>query len=421
MRRRGAAAALVLAAIAGLASIPVVASARQLHDGRPAHRVRHGHQPRAVATTDADRDGLTDAWETRWAVTDPARADSDGNGVPDGAEDPDGDGLGNRGEQLVGTDPSDPDSDHDTIRDGKDDANANGHVDGREQDLRPIPVGTVPTLKQAFKDRPAGYDDGCHAGPYDTKVRHCVYGEKGATFTVGTFGDSHAEQWQPALDRLAHERHWRIVSVTKSGCPSVDVRFRERHFQGALSTCVAWRHAAEAWFRAHPPQLIILASAGTYPLIDGQDKPIPADQREQAWGEGLARTLDALPAASKVLVLGDTPHLHIDPVPCLKRERFMAPCETSRNRAILPGHDATERAAAEAAGASFGSPMPLVCPYDPCPLVVGRKLVWRNNGHLTATISRALAPGIGMLIDAALPTALAVKDDRASVALGRTR
>jgi hypothetical protein len=328
--------------------------------------------------------------------------DSNRNGLPDSAKDPDDDGLGNLGEQRVRTDPTDADTDGDGTLDGRDDADHDGMTDGREQDRRPLPADLRPSLRRAFADRPAGYHDGCHTGAYGRAVRHCVYGDPGATFTVAAFGDSHAQQWQPALDRLGRLRHWRVLSITKSGCPSVDVRFVERHFQGALESCGEWRRRAEAWLRAHPPRLIILASAGTYTLIDEQDEPIPLDARERAWSEGLARTIAALPSESRVLVLGDTPRLAIDPIPCLKRSRTISRCETPRSRTILDGHDATERTTAEAAGASFATPRPLVCPYDPCPLVIGRMLVWRNRGHLTATISRALARGIGRRIDGAL-------------------
>ena len=90
-------------------------------------------------------------------MTDPHRADSDGNGVPDGAEDPDGDGLGNRGEQHAGTDPLNADTDGDGLNDARDDANGNGKPDGLEQDRRRIPSGLTPSLSSAANDLPVSY------------------------------------------------------------------------------------------------------------------------------------------------------------------------------------------------------------------------------------------------------------------------
>jgi hypothetical protein len=37
-------------------------------------------------------------------------------------------------------------------------------------------------------------------------------------------------------------------------------------------------------------------------------------------------------------------------------------------------------------------PDDLVCSYDPCPVIVGDVLMWRDRSHLTATFARQLAP-----------------------------
>jgi len=60
--------------------------------------------------TDTDRDGLPNAWETEFAGTDPQKADSNGNGILDGDEDSDGDGLTHASELVGGTDPTRADS-----------------------------------------------------------------------------------------------------------------------------------------------------------------------------------------------------------------------------------------------------------------------------------------------------------------------
>lgn len=100
---------------------------------------------------DSDDDGLSDGEEVNNFGTDPLNFDSDGDGLPDGLEagradgiaDPDGPGP------LSGTDPSvflpdvdpgsttdltNPDSDGDGLPDGAEDANHNGRVDAGETD-----------------------------------------------------------------------------------------------------------------------------------------------------------------------------------------------------------------------------------------------------------------------------------------------
>ncbi len=66
---------------------------------------------------DTDGDGLSDGAERRFTGTDPTAADSDEDGTPDGAEDPDGDGLPHAEEVEAGTDPTAADIDGDDLSD----------------------------------------------------------------------------------------------------------------------------------------------------------------------------------------------------------------------------------------------------------------------------------------------------------------
>ncbi|MGA1821575.1 MAG: right-handed parallel beta-helix repeat-containing protein [Thermoplasmatota archaeon] len=74
---------------------------------------------------DANLNGLVDPGET-----DPMNPDTDGDGLIDGVEDSNGDGKVNEGE----TDPLNPDSDGDFLRDGDEDVNGNGRTDENETD-----------------------------------------------------------------------------------------------------------------------------------------------------------------------------------------------------------------------------------------------------------------------------------------------
>ncbi len=94
-----------------------------------------------VGDTDSDGDGLPDAVEPFFG-TDPAVADTDGNGVLDGDEDFDNDGLSNAAELAAGTDPFTADTDGDGLLDGAElqagtdplnpDTDGDGFSDGAE-------------------------------------------------------------------------------------------------------------------------------------------------------------------------------------------------------------------------------------------------------------------------------------------------
>ena len=357
----------------------------------------------SAASRDRDGDGLRDAWEQRWGVTSARDADSDGDGLLDAAEDPDGDRLSNLGEQRFRTSPSRADSDGDGLRDWREDSDRDGRTDGREQDHRAIPLGLRPSLAGAARDLAAAYGTGCHSGGHSRTIHPCVFGDPRGKVRITLFGDSHALQWLPALHRAAWSRHWRVTSITKSACPSVHVRYDDSGPAADRPSCDAWRSRAITWIRRHPQDLVIIANSRGYRVVDARGRRLAKPAAHDAWRKGLARTLDAMPDGVRLLVLGDAPNPGRPVASCLARHSAdMSACQRSRARSSGSLRDAAERAAAEANGAMFRSPAGVVCPYDPCPLVVGKVLLWRDRSHLTATFTRQLAPFIRRVVQAGL-------------------
>ena len=106
---------------------------------------------RVFSFADADGDGVPDDWEVALGLN-PARADTNNNGIPDGKEDFDGDGLGNAGEIILGLDPRVRDTDGNGINDNAEDADGDGLSNAAE-----IALGTDPTRADTDGD---GWPDG---------------------------------------------------------------------------------------------------------------------------------------------------------------------------------------------------------------------------------------------------------------------
>ncbi|MFA5772502.1 MAG: PKD domain-containing protein [Thermoplasmata archaeon] len=83
-----------------------------------------------VSLLDTDNDDIRDSIE-KATGTDPYNNDTDGDGLLDGIEDKNCDGIFQRGEE---TDPRNPDTDGDGFLDGQEDANHSGTVDPTETD-----------------------------------------------------------------------------------------------------------------------------------------------------------------------------------------------------------------------------------------------------------------------------------------------
>lgn len=356
-----------------------------------------------AAHADSDGDGLSDAHESRWGLTSPQAADSDGDGLTDAGEDLDGDGLGGLGEQRYGTDPGSSDSDGDGVPDGDDDADGDGRADGETQDRRALPRGLRPTLEMAWWDRPASYDDRCHNDAIDPELRVCSFAARDSDVRVALFGDSHALQWLPALVAAADEAGWKVETLTKAACPPAQVEFGRKEI-GAAASCRAWRRQALERLSEDPPEVLLLSGAGrVYNLLDATGERIPDDEVLTEWQRGLAATLRSLPGSTQTVVLADTPLMRRNPVSCLTADPGdLSACQTSRAEALGRSLDDAERAVAAEHGASFASLGELVCPYDPCPVVIGDVLLWRNADHITATFAASLAPAMQAIVAEAL-------------------
>ena len=256
----------------------------------------------------------------------------------------------------------------------------------------PVPADLVPSLVDARDDLPVIYADDCHVDIIDTvPPARCVYGDPDGVKTIVLFGDSHAAQWFPALERISKERHWRLLSMTKSGCTSVDVPVWVVQFDRPYEECTAWREAVIKAIERADPALVVISNAHNYSLaLDG--KPAWSTDHEDVWSAGLTRTIDRVSGvADAVLLIGDTPLMADDPPVCLsKRLDDASACATPIASAVRRIRLTEDQRVAAATGATFVDPTPWLCPSEPCPVVIGRFLVYRDRHHMTATFARAL-------------------------------
>jgi hypothetical protein len=245
-----------------------------------------------------------------------------------------------------------------------------------------VPVNLQPWLKAEADDNPALYADGCEVG-YTPSIPHpCLFGDASGPRVV-LFGDSHAAQWFPALNKIVATGAFRLETQTKSACPSADV---ELLWGGAeYARCDRWRDAVIAQLRADPPALVILSNYSAPAFADSTDE---AGQ----WQSGLERTIAQLSAFTQVAVIADTPDLKQDPAVCLSAHLNAASlCGRPSSVAL----DGSTRAAERLATASTGTPLidltEYLCTSQLCPVIIGSTLVYRDSHHLTATFSTTMA------------------------------
>ncbi|MFF7213704.1 acyltransferase family protein [Streptomyces sp. NPDC008238] len=251
-----------------------------------------------------------------------------------------------------------------------------------------LPANLRPGLARIKSSSSAVYRDGCHIGYESEATPRCVYGDRSAPKTVVLFGDSHAAQWFPALDRLARAHHWRLVSLTKASCKVADVT---TVYQGRpYTSCDRWRTRELARIRSLHPALVVAASS------DAADLAGPSGDPRARWTEGFERTYRELRASgAEVLAVEDTPWPDADAVECAGEHPLeLRRCASEIGRAVRdPDKKREITEAAAATGVTVLDPAPWLCGAGGvCPVVVDDTFVYRDDSHLSESYAEAIAP-----------------------------
>ncbi|MEU0192429.1 acyltransferase family protein [Streptomyces afghaniensis] len=252
-----------------------------------------------------------------------------------------------------------------------------------------LPSNLAPPLPKVKSSRSAVYRDGCHADHSTTRARPCVYGDRSSSRTIVLFGDSHAAQWFPALQRLANARGWKLVSLTKASCKVADVTIVSDH--KPYTACDTWRSDAIARIRTLRPDLVVVSSS------DAGDPARPAADPLHQWTTGFENTFrDLGTSGARVAALLDTPWPKGDPIDCAARNSVqLRSCAHHLPEAT---RDATRgaaiRTAASATATTVIDPTPWLCASRTgiCPVVVADTAVYRDDSHLSEAYAEALTP-----------------------------
>jgi hypothetical protein len=227
-------------------------------------------------------------------------------------------------------------------------------------------------LKQIVA-KPAVYGDGCHVNYGETESGDCTYGEIGSASKIVLYGDSHAAQWFPALEVLAREKGFELISLTKSACSAVDV---PRPDQGAYknSECEKWRENSIKRIQKIQPDAVITSSFQYFTAPRGYSS------RAQWWNEGQRRLLSDLQGSSRNLIyISDTPHPLRDIPNCLAT-KDLSSCNTTEKtpNVVIAGFKQID-------------PTSWLC-TDLCPAIKDGYVAYRDASHISVDAALGLKP-----------------------------
>ena len=231
----------------------------------------------------------------------------------------------------------------------------------------------------AIKAKPDVYMDGCHVNNGEVLSPECTYGDLSASKTIVLYGDSHAAQWFPALENLAKDKGFKLVSLTKSACPAPEVRKVQ---VGAYKNadCFKWRENSIKRIKQLRPDAVILSGYQHFQV------PSQYQSRSIWWAEGQRATFQHLQGLSpKLIYISDTPKPSRDIPNCLASNGGAKCNENEKSDPQISGNFIKV------------NPTPWLCTSN-CPAVVNGIVAYRDASHISVDISRALSPKLDTVL-----------------------
>ena len=257
-----------------------------------------------------------------------------------------------------------------------------------------------PAQRALAEARESRADHGCWGTTVEEIKQPCEFGDTKSSTTVVLFGDSHAEHWFGALDRVGKERGWKIVLMVKGGCPVADMPALMRR-QRYYHDCSRFREAMMQRILALKPSAAILSSWDHYIPVTGEESPWQVTA--EMWQLGLRRTYSRLSAAGiPVVAIRGTPRTWFRVPQCLSRREaglmFAGPCEYDLASSLIPEAVAAQNAAARGLGVRFVDMNDQVCWSTPCQVARNGVVVFTDDNHLTVNFSRSVAGIFGQRV-----------------------
>jgi peptidoglycan/LPS O-acetylase OafA/YrhL len=258
----------------------------------------------------------------------------------------------------------------------------------------------VPDPNVAVDDEFAFGD--CVAQKPDATTPECTFDHSGGDAdapTVAVVGDSHAGQGTPALDAIAKERGWRLLTYIHNSCP-FNPEQRTLETEGDLQCTEPNRDTMERLLERGDIDAVITSYSASSEFEDAGTGHRPgAAGFAEYWNRLADAGIDVYP-----IVDTPTPRAGADPRDCVDLN-YDDPAQCSQPRsAAFDGQDLTPEAAKLAPQARVVDLSDEFCGADSCPMVIGNVMIYRDRDHVTRTYILTLADQLESALVAAKQT-----------------
>jgi peptidoglycan/LPS O-acetylase OafA/YrhL len=235
-------------------------------------------------------------------------------------------------------------------------------------------------------DAPWAPQSGCRGTGSNPSFLTCFWGKGKPSRVVALIGDSHAEHWRGALQRIAKAKNWQIIEMFAGGCPATyasSVVFEGRARDGGA--CRNWTIKATAQLRALAPDDIITTAYVQQNLFEPAGSG-PAGF-EKVWRQWLGFT--------RVTVLRDIPTTagRSDPQCLAINAAEPQACANPRSK-VLVDDDMMRAARAMSSEVNLVDLSDYFCDAARCYAVIGGASVYYDYDHMSMQFSDTLASAL---------------------------
>lgn len=258
------------------------------------------------------------------------------------------------------------------------------------------PTRMTPPINKLEHDLTEVQTNGCSGDVNALQNEACWGGDRAAERTLVLLGDSHASQWWHAWDAIGRQEHYRVLALVGNSCPAADPgEIPSDRDEESAAECDAFRQAARRSLAEVEPEVVVVAQTITqYQVLS----PNPAGFH-QRWQRGMVDLLGAIPAASRILYLGDNPSYSpkISDLPaagnCLSEHATDAQnCLVPHRIAEVAQAERTSQRLVADTGGRYADLSTILCLHQGCPMVTRNHVLYRDHTHVTSATSRILAP-----------------------------
>ena len=233
-----------------------------------------------------------------------------------------------------------------------------------------------------------------------SKPKECVFGDTtNPVLTVALVGDSAAGEWFDALNAIAVQRHWKLVTELHSSCPWSAALMLNSTGIGNFTACQAWGAAVlHDLITTIRPNVVLTSD---YPDMATPDHPVKESSAAIAEiGAGMAKYWTQLEEAGiSVTAIKESPDLVEDVPTCIEQHPGdLAKCDVPTSKAILRHSPVSAAAKLTGGKVSVVDANSLICGPEVCAPVVGNVLVFSDRHHLTWPYSQSTAPFLEPLL-----------------------